>query len=94
MKIIVKFSELKTRRKLKELGKFFEQNENFVIEINSKIDLNQKLFSFAEEVIHFLIRLISCCSNKKISVIQEEELAKLITSLIFTRLSQGKNEKS
>jgi len=86
MKIVVKFSELKTGRKLKELGKFFEQNENFIIEINSKSDLNQKLYSFTEEILHFLIRLITTVSKKKLEVIKEEHLVKTICDLIFVNL--------
>jgi len=88
MKIIVKFSELRHKKKLKELGKFFVQNEDFVIEIDSNLDNDQKLYTFVEEVVHFLIRLILHQLNKKMSVLREEELAKSVTGLLFTKLTQ------
>jgi len=92
MKITVKFEELKYRRKLKELGKFFVQNEDFVIEIDSNLDNDQKLYTFVEEVVHFLIRVILHQLNKKMSVLREEELIKSITGLLFTKLTMnGKN---
>jgi hypothetical protein len=93
MKITVKFSELKHRRKLKELGKFFEQNQEFIIEIDRTLDTDQKIRTFVEETIHFLIRVVSHCFDKKVSVVSEEELVKLVTGLIFTKISQN-NGKS
>jgi hypothetical protein len=89
MKVTVKFSELKHRRKLKELGKFFEQNQEFIIEIDKTLDTDQKIRTFVEETVHFLVRIVSYCLNKKISVMSEEELARLITGLIFTRIGQN-----
>jgi lipopolysaccharide biosynthesis regulator YciM len=94
MKVIVKFSELKYRKKLKELGKFFEQNQEFIIEIDRTLDTDQKVRTFVEETVHFLVRIVSHYLNKKINVMSEEELAKLITGLIFTKISQNnKNGK-
>jgi len=87
MKVHVRFSELKTRRKLKELGKFFEQNHEFVIEIDSRLDSDQKVLAFTEEMIHFLIRIMSHHLGKKTKVLSEESLAKMITDLIFTSLT-------
>jgi lipopolysaccharide biosynthesis regulator YciM len=87
MRVHVRFSELKTRRKLKELGKFFEQNHEFVIEIDSRLDSDQKVLAFAEEMIHFLVRIVSHRLGKKIKVLSEESLAKMIVDLIFTSLT-------
>jgi predicted Ser/Thr protein kinase len=89
MKITVKFSELKHRKKLKELGKFFEQNQEFIIEIDQTLDTDQKVRTFVEEIVHFLVRVVSRRLNKKISVMSEEELARLVTGLIFTKISQN-----
>jgi hypothetical protein len=84
MKVHVRFSELKTRRKLKELGKFFEQNREFVIEVDSRLDSGQKILTFVEEMIHLLIRIVSYYFGKKAGVLSEENLAKIVTDLIFT----------
>jgi hypothetical protein len=93
MKITVKFSELKHRKKLRELGKFFEQNQEFIIEIDRVLDIDQKIRTFVEETVHFLIRIVSGCFDKKISIVFEEELVKLVTRLIFTKINRN-DEKS
>ena len=85
MKITVKFSELKHLKKLKELGKFFEQNQEFVIELDKYTDTVNRIESFTEEIVHFLFRFLSVIFNKKISVIKEEKLIKEIVSLIISQ---------
>jgi len=86
MKVHVKFSELKTRRKLKELGRFFEQNHEFVIEVDSRLDSGQKILTFVEEMVHLLIRIVSYYFGKRTGVLFEENLTKIVTDLIFTNL--------
>jgi hypothetical protein len=93
MKIHVQFNELKRRKKLHELGKFFEQNQEFVIEIDLETNSDQKILTFIEEMIHFLVRIVSYYFNKKISIISEERLIKTIIKLIFTDQSNGKSIK-
>jgi len=94
MKIYVNFSELKRTKKLRELGRFFAQNNDFVIEIDQNLDSYEKVYSFVEEMVHFLVRLVAQCTNKKVNVLYEEQLAKLIAGLIFTKICyKNRNKK-
>lgn len=81
MKITIKFEPLKKNAKIKELGKFFQQNQDFFIHIDVNQSVDQKVITFIEEILHFLIKIYSTVLNKRISIKKEHELIRQVIQL-------------
>lgn len=81
MMVSVKFKTLNKNGVLKQLGKFFQQNKSFYIEIDKDLSEPEKVITFIEEALHFLIRLYCVTNNLKPKVYKEHAVIKEILRL-------------
>ncbi|MFH8120091.1 MAG: hypothetical protein QXS37_04795 [Candidatus Aenigmatarchaeota archaeon] len=81
MKITIRFEPLKKNAKVKELGNFFQQNQDFYIHIDVSQAIDQKVTTFIEEMLHFLIRVYCSVLNKRVSVKKEHDLIRQVVQL-------------
>lgn len=83
MKVHFKFTDKNGKiQGWKQLGCFWQQDKDFIIEINIDQSEKEKLVTFIEEFLHFSIRWISNVRKSEITKIKEEILIKKIIRML------------